>query len=249
MSPSGDSRCTLRASVEQTRRGVPASSARSTVSVRGPVDQLDRRATPERDGRRRHAVRDELPPAVARATLAELVHAWECRSTTTSSSGGGRRRNAGDHEQIVGRLRRQARLGARDGGEPRLPLEHRAAPWNGRDADDLALCDEEATPARFPVGRDDADGERTKALEPGDLARDLLERGDPVAEARGVLEALLACEAAQLRAQLRERVVERLPVDALQRARGELRRAGGSSSARAAPALREQTTVSPRRRR
>jgi len=90
-------------------------------------------------------------------------------------------------------------------------------------ADDLALGDVEATPARFPVGRDHADGKGTKALEPGDLAHDVLERGDPVSEPSGVLEALFACEPEQLLLQFRDRVVERLPVDALQGSRRELR--------------------------
>ena len=52
---------------------------------------------------------------------------------------------------------------------------------------------------------------------------DVLERLDAVAQARCVLEAQLAREALQLRAQLRQRVVERLPLHALQRTRCELR--------------------------
>ena len=53
--------------------------------------------------------------------------------------------------------------------------------------------------------------------------RDGLERLDPVAQPRGVLEAEVAREPLQLRPQLRQRVLERLPLDALQGARGELR--------------------------
>ena len=123
-----------------------------------------------------------------------------------------------DHAQLVGRLRRERRLGPGDGREAGLPLDPVRADVRPH-ADDLALRDEEGTPGALALtGHDDADGHPAQLLHPADLAGRVLERLDAVAQPRGVLEAELAREPLELRAQLRQRVVERLPLDALQRA-------------------------------
>ena len=97
-------------------------------------------------------------------------------------------------------------------------------PMNGLELDDLPLRDEERAARALPLaGHDDAHGEPAQLLHAPDLARCLLERVDPVTEARGVLEAEIARKTLQLRAQLGQRVVERLPLDTLQRTRRELR--------------------------
>ena len=122
---------------------------------------------------------------------------------------------------------------------------------NGRDADDLALRDEDAAARPLVLARarrGTRQSSRSRRIR-CDLARGVLERLDAVAQARGVLEAEVAREPPQLRAQLRQRVLERLPLDALQRARRELRACGGSSAGRARSGCDEQTTLSPRRRR
>src|SRR5262249_54228966 len=71
-------------------------------------------------------------------------------------------------------------------------------------------------------GDDQADPHRPQPPQPGELAADVLERRDAVAQSRRVLEAQLAGDPAELGPQLRQRVVDRLPFDALQGAGGEL---------------------------
>ena len=91
-------------------------------------------------------------------------------------------------------------------------------------------------------GRDDAHREPAQVLDPSQLAHDLLERLDPVAQPRGVLEPKVAREPLELCLQLRQRVVDGVPFDALQRPRRELR---------ATPALEraERPAASTSRRR
>ena len=81
------------------------------------------------------------------------------------------------------------------------------------------------------------------------LAHDVLERVDPVAQPRGVFEPEVAREPLQLRLQLRQRVVDGVPLDALQRTRRELRAPPALERAELGRAVDEQTTLSPRRRR
>ena len=122
-------------------------------------------------------------------------------------------------------------------------------PEIGPDADDLALGDEEASARSLGLSRDDdADGERTEPLHAADLAGGVLERRDPVAEARRILEAQVARQAFELGVQTRQGVVERLPVDALESTRGELCPATALQRPDG-PGVAEQTTLSPRRRR
>ena len=212
----------------------------------GPVDELHGCAAAQRHRRSGHAVRDELPPTVSCATFAELVHAWECRNTT-SSSGGGRRRNpaiASSSSVASG-----AKL-ARRGRPRRGPACHSSpcAPWNGLTQTTWPFATKKPRRPPLAVRRDHADRERAQALEPGDLDGDLLERGDPVAEPSGVLEALFLRQPSQLRLQLRYGVFERLPVDALQRPRGQLRPSPALDRAERAWSRRADD-LSPRRRR
>ena len=170
-SPSGECRCTWRASASSSSRRAGQSAA-ATVSVRAPSTSLT--AGPRRsvDRRRGHAVGDELPPAVASARSRSSSMRASVGSATTSSSGGGRRRNDGDREQLVGRLRREGRLGARDGGEPRLPLEPAGARGTGartRPGPSRRRTRAAAVPSL--ARRDHADRERAQPLEPRELAR------------------------------------------------------------------------------
>ena len=90
-------------------------------------------------------------------------------------------------------------------------------------ADDVALGDEERATSAFLFARDDdAEGHVPEAAHASDLSGDLFERFDPVPEPGGVLEPQIAGKPAELCAQLRQRVVECLPLDALQGARSEL---------------------------
>ena len=91
---------------------------------------------------------------------------------------------------------------------------------------DSAAHDEERPPeARLPRRSEDAQLFRAKPIELGDPRRDLLERGDPVPEPRGVLEAQGPREPRQPRAQRRERSGEVVAVEVPERARRELRAA------------------------
>src|SRR5204862_3361732 len=101
--------------------------------------------------------------------------------------------------------------------------------------DDLAFRDPERRSRPLIIaGNDDTELERTQSQHAVDLRGDVLQRLDAVPEARRVLEAQLAGEPLQLRTQLRQRVLDRLPLHALQGARREL----GAAAALDRPELR-----------
>src|SRR5207253_1770713 len=75
------------------------------------------------------------------------------------------------------------------------------------------------------------------------LASDLLERLDPVAQASRVLEAQVVREPLELRVQLRQGVVQRLPLHALQSTRRELRAAAALDRAELARLRRTDDAV------
>jgi len=116
-------------------------------------------------------------------------------------------------------------------------------------ADDLALGHEEPAPTvGVDVGGDDADGERPQALEACELGGHVLERSDPIAKTRRILEALGLREAPELVVQLRNGVSRRLPLDSLQCTCRELRLPAALERSER-PGVEEQMTESPRRRR
>ena len=85
-----------------------------------------------------------------------------------------------------------------------------------------ARDEERALKAVLHRGHEQAELERAKPLELGERAGDLLQRSDPVAQARRVLEAEVAREALQLRAKRRQRVGG-LALPPVERPRGEPR--------------------------
>ena len=157
--------------------------------------------------------------------------------------------NDAHHPELVGRLRRERRLGPGDGSETRLPF-HSVRPDEGPHADDLPFGDEErAAGSRALARHDDAHGHQAQLLHAANLPRRILERVDPVSQPGGILEAQIARQTFQLRPQLRKSVVERLPLDTLQGTRTPAAPACGSSTVPSSVGCEVQTTLSPRRRR
>ena len=223
-SPSGESRCTLRASSSSASRRAGQSGDRHRLRAR-----RRRRASPRRPGEASTGVavtpsatsfRQPLPSA----RCAELLHDVECTSGITSSSGGGRRRNDASDEQLVGHLRSERRLGPRDGGQARLPLEP-VRPLERTDAHDLALA-RRRSPRRVPSC---SPGTTTHTA--SSRSRSMRRSSRTTCSSASIRSRRRAASSKrrsrasrlQLRLQLRQRVVERVPLDALQRARGELR--------------------------
>ena len=151
---------------------------------------------------------------------------WSVRAARPPAPAAAVRRNEATREQLVGRLGRESRLGARDRGEARLPFEPAAArdtgvrrrpgPWRRR------------TPAASLRARR---ARRHRARAGGAAACAAISRATSSSasirsRSRAASSKRRSCgEPLQLRAQLRQRIVERLPLDALQRARRELRAA------------------------
>src|SRR4051794_24258888 len=215
MSPSGASRWTLRASASSvsSRSG---QSAHSTVSVRGPSTILT--AGPRRNATGVAATPSTTsfrqPSASARSRSSFIATLCQPHDRQLGRRPPDERR---ERAQVVRRLRRERRLRPPDRGEARLPLEPaRAAPRP--DADDLPFRDPDRA-----LADDQAHLHLAQPLHPLNLDRDILERGYPVPQPSRIFEAEIAREAFQLRAELRQRVVQRLPLDALERARRELR--------------------------
>ena len=124
--------------------------------------------------------------------------------------------------EIVGGFGSKRRLRPGDVGKRRLPLDT-ARRQERPDADDLPFrdVDASATPLLL-TWNDEADAQIAEPTHALHVARGGLEGGDAVAQARRVFEAKVAREALQLRLQLRQRVLECLPLDALEGARSEL---------------------------
>ena len=163
-------------------------------------------------------------------------------SAVTRSSGGGLRRNEATSRSSStssGPVERDACVGSR---EQRGGLRHDARPARQQaDRSDPAVrervCPDEA---RLPRGHDDTRAKRAQPLELLQRVDDLLERRDPVAEARGVLEALVAPESPHARAQRLERArpARRLwPASACAARRARLRLASGPSGVGSAVTL------------
>src|SRR3954469_5375958 len=135
------------------------------------------------------------------------------------------------------------RLAARDGREPGLPLETVRAGERAR-VDDTALRDPEPLARPLLLARDDdADAHAAQPLHAHALLRDVLERLEPVAQPGGVLEAQVVREPLQLGPQLRHGVLDRLPLDALEGARRELRAASAPQRAELARQRRADDSV------
>ena len=140
-SPSGASRCTLRACVEQRVEPGRPFRARHRLGAR-PVDDLDRRAAANVDRRGGDSVHDELPPAVAERPLMQLLHASSVPTSAPRSSGGGRRMNEAttrSSSAASGASVGSARATAASPACHSTPC----GPTKGRTHDDLALGDEE----------------------------------------------------------------------------------------------------------
>ena len=150
------------------------------------------------------------------------------------------RRRAAERRSAAARPRRLGLTTAPPGRPPRgrppprspcVAVEER--PHGG----DAAARDEVGPPEAVLGGRhEQAELERSEPLELGERAADLLERGDPVAQARRVLEAQVGGQPAQPCLQRRQGR-GRLAVPVAERARRRLR-AASASAARAARARR-----------
>src|SRR5918996_531832 len=112
-----------------------------------------------------------------------------------------------EQQELLGALRREGGLRRPGGGDPRSHLEHGAGARRegARRGDPAARHEDGAREARLGGGRQEAALRGAQALERGELAHDLLERANAVAEARGVLVAEAVGQVAEAPVQARER--------------------------------------------
>ena len=166
--------------------------------------------------------------------------------------------------------RRPAQEASRSGAARRRPRERSTAPRGAAAASrlDLELAPARSRRAAFARRRrarrrrrthagspsstrrhEQAELERAQPLELGERARDLLERSDPVAQPRGVLEAEVARRARVSFARSARQRVGRLALPAVERPRGEPRPAAALERPVRAGRARSTHQPAPRRRR
>ena len=224
--------------------GLAAQLHRQEVEARiQPDDEL---AVLARDGRRRAGRRSspdrarptgyarlELGARAAQTGTSRRMHASSGREACARS-----RRRRGDRPHPRARGDGSVAVGRR---EARLDLEPPRGTARDRPRRHAPTRDDERAPeAGLARGREHAELLGTKPVELLDPSDDRLQRSDPVAQPRGVLEAEVAGEPAQLRA---ERLAARL--------RGPRPRSRRARARRAAPAAcsRSGRSASARRRR
>ncbi len=140
--------------------------------------------------------------------VARLRGASEIRERHDPQLGRRPAQEGADQEQLVHVRRSDRRLRTRGRSETRLGLDTACGPCEegSRGGDAPARDEERALKAVFNRRHEQAELEGAKPLQLSERACDLSQRSDPVTQPRGVLEAEIAGETLQLRAQRRQRV-------------------------------------------
>ena len=154
--------------------------------------------------------------AAALPSTASPPHDPELRRRTSQK--------AGYDEEIRGILRGERQISVRSRGQPRLDLKSPGRTAGGASRRHASPRHEERSPERLLArGGEHAELLGAEPVELVDELRDLVERGDAIAQARRVLEAQVAREARELGAEPREDRRDVVAVEVAERAGRELR--------------------------